>query len=254
MTSSAEQYFLTLEHFTGPFDLLLFLIKNKKIPVWEINLIEITNQYLDFIEANLQTIEDVKKLSSYLLMATKLIEMKSKLLLVSEEPKVEANAQIIAQEELIKRLMRYNQILAVIPDLKARFHTAITCQPKEPSDLSFLRKNLADILFTNRLDPQALVDHLANIAERVEYFRPAENTITNVTISPEVMQSTLLLFIKKAQKPVTFAEIISKITSNRAELVTAFICLLELVKKQAIVFLPVSNQQITVVYQVTKEK
>ena len=122
------------------------------------------------------------------------------------------------------------------------------------SDLSFLRKNLTDILFTNRLEADQLVANLVNILERVQYFRPAENTITNITISPEVMQSTLLLFIKKARKPVTFDVIIKKITNNKSELVTAFICLLELVKKQAIVFIATADEQIKVAYQKSKEK
>ena len=48
-------------------------------------------------------------------MATKLIEIKSKLLLQQETQKTEAAPQLVAQEELIQRLMRYNQILTVIP-------------------------------------------------------------------------------------------------------------------------------------------
>ena len=68
-----------LQVFEGPLDLLLHLIEKNKVDIYDIPIVEITEQYLDYIR-QMQT-EDMNVMSEFLLMAATLLEIKSKLLL-----------------------------------------------------------------------------------------------------------------------------------------------------------------------------
>ena len=75
---------IRLENFSGPLDLLLHLIKNNEMDIYNIRIVEITEQYLDIIEQMKQLDLDIA--GEFLLMAATLIHIKSRMLLpVSEE-------------------------------------------------------------------------------------------------------------------------------------------------------------------------
>ena len=89
-----------LEVFEGPLDLLLHLIEKNKVDIYDIPIVEITEQYLDYIR-QMQT-EDMNVMSEFLLMAATLLEIKSKLLL--PKPKAEEEEGPDPREELVQRL------------------------------------------------------------------------------------------------------------------------------------------------------
>jgi segregation and condensation protein A len=74
---------ITLDDFNGPLDLLLHLIKEKDMDLMQINLVEITNQYLAYLHQFEEL--DVEIASEYLITASHLIELKSKMLLPKQE-------------------------------------------------------------------------------------------------------------------------------------------------------------------------
>ena len=99
-------YSIKIDAFEGPLDLLLHLIKKSNIDIYDINIEEITKQYLDYINKMEELNIDVA--SSYLVMAAELIELKSKLLLPNqnnEENEEEENTK----ENLIQRLLNYEK-------------------------------------------------------------------------------------------------------------------------------------------------
>ena len=81
----SDKYVVTIDNFDGPLDLLLHLIKEQDIDIYDIKIEDITKQYLDYIrhmkELNLEIA------SEYLVMASELIEMKSKMLLPKKKEK-----------------------------------------------------------------------------------------------------------------------------------------------------------------------
>lgn len=99
-------YKFKINDFEGPLDLLLHLIKESKMDIFNIEIVSLTNQYLDFIshmeELNLSIA------SSYLVMASELMYMKSNYLL--PRPEKEDEDEIDAKEELINRLIEYKNI------------------------------------------------------------------------------------------------------------------------------------------------
>ena len=83
------QYNFLINDFEGPLDLLLHLIKTSKMDIYDISIEEITKQYLDFIKNMKELNLDIA--SEYLVMASELIEIKSKLLLPNNKEMDEDN-------------------------------------------------------------------------------------------------------------------------------------------------------------------
>ena len=94
---------LNISGYEGPLDLLLELSKKQKVDVTKISLLELADQYLEFIDKN---IENLKLSADYLVMASLLAFLKSKLLLPNDE--VEEVEEI--QEDLTQRLIHYDAI------------------------------------------------------------------------------------------------------------------------------------------------
>ena len=93
---------LNISGYEGPLDLLLDLSKKQKVDIKKISILELANQYLNFVEANL---ENLKLTADYLVMASLLAYLKSKLLIPEEKEEVKE-----IQEDLTQRIMHYNAI------------------------------------------------------------------------------------------------------------------------------------------------
>ena len=93
---------LNISGYEGPLDLLLDLSKKQKVDIKKISILELANQYLSFVEENL---ENLKLTADYLVMASLLAYLKSKLLIPEEKEEVQE-----IQEDLTQRMIHYNAI------------------------------------------------------------------------------------------------------------------------------------------------
>ncbi|MBQ7793445.1 MAG: segregation/condensation protein A, partial [Clostridia bacterium] len=101
-----------LESFNGPLDLLLHLINKNKVSIWDIPIVDITEQYLEAIEGIEESaLEDT---SEFLVLAAQLLYIKSKMLL----PKPEAEEEEDPREELARRLEEYKLFKEASIDLR----------------------------------------------------------------------------------------------------------------------------------------
>ena len=102
LTLETKKYAIKIDNFEGPIDLLLYLIEKNKMDIYEINLTEITEQYMEYLnemqELNLEIA------SEFLVMASTLLYLKSKNLLPKQEEEEE-----ITEEELIRRIVEYKK-------------------------------------------------------------------------------------------------------------------------------------------------
>lgn len=94
----------TLEKFEGPLDLLLHLIEKNKVNIYDIPIVEITGQYIEYIQAMQE--EDMEVMSEFLVMAATLLNIKSKMLLPTEE-KAASQETEDPRQELVERLLQY---------------------------------------------------------------------------------------------------------------------------------------------------
>ena len=105
-----------LEKFEGPLDLLLHLIDKNKIDIYDIPIVEITNQYMEYIR-NMQK-EDLNIMSEFLVMAATLLDIKCRMLLPKEE--TEEGEEEDPRRELVEQLLQYKMYKYMAYELKDR--------------------------------------------------------------------------------------------------------------------------------------
>ena len=105
-----------LEAFDGPLDLLLHLIEKNKVDIFDIPIVLITEQYLEYV-SNMNT-KDMDVMSEFLVMAATLVKIKSKMLLPTEETEEEEVED--PRQELVERLLEYKMYKYASFELKDR--------------------------------------------------------------------------------------------------------------------------------------
>ena len=149
---------INISGYEGPLDLLLELSKKQKVDIKKISILELANQYLEFINHNLA---ELKLSADYLVMASLLAYLKSKLLLPDDEPdEIEE-----IEEDLTRRLIHYNAI--------KKLSKEIFEQPQEGIDFYNVSiKN--EFVISNKLVPRISLHDL--ILKYMEIFKK-KNTI-----------------------------------------------------------------------------
>ena len=118
-----------IENFEGPLDLLLHLIDVNKFNIFDIPIVEITEQYLEYVR-NMET-KDLNVMSEFLVMAATLLEIKAKMLLPAEVN--EEGEEIDPREELVQKLLEYKMYKYMSYELKDRMQDAAKAMYKEPT-------------------------------------------------------------------------------------------------------------------------
>ena len=118
-----------LEVFEGPLDLLLHLIDKNKIDIYDIPIVEITNQYMEYIR-NMQR-EDLNVMSEFLVMAATLLDIKCRMLLPKEV--TEDGEEEDPRRELVEQLLQYKMYKYMAYELKDRQSDAEYVLYKQPT-------------------------------------------------------------------------------------------------------------------------
>lgn len=118
-----------IENFEGPLDLLLHLIDVNKFNIFDIPIVEITEQYLEYVR-NMDT-KDLNVTSEFLVMAATLLEIKAKMLLPAEVD--EEGEEIDPREELVQKLLEYKMYKYMSYELQDRMHDAGRSMYKQPT-------------------------------------------------------------------------------------------------------------------------
>ena len=105
-----------LEVFEGPLDLLLHLIDKNKIDIYDIPIVEITNQYMEYIRSMKR--EDLNVMSEFLVMAATLLDIKCRMLLPKEVN--EDGEEEDPRQELVEQLLQYKMYKFIAGELKDR--------------------------------------------------------------------------------------------------------------------------------------
>ena len=118
-----------LQAFEGPLDLLLHLIEKNKINIYDIPIVEITEQYMEYIKQMKE--HDLNVVSEFLVMAAWLLEIKSKMLLPKEVN--DEGEEEDPREELVRQLLEYKMYKFMASELKERQVDAALSFYKEPT-------------------------------------------------------------------------------------------------------------------------
>ena len=172
-------YEITIDNFTGPMDLLLHLVKEAKMDILNIKLEIIIDEYLDYIKKIKEMNLDVA--SSYLVMSTELLEIKSRMLL----PKVDNEEEDEdPKERLINRLILYEQYKNQIDSFKELEKQRSNYYTKIPSSLEEYKDEENKIQLVD-VTIDDLVDAFKKFLERVELEKPINTKVTKKELSVE---------------------------------------------------------------------
>ena len=220
-----------LEHFEGPLDLLLHLIEKNKVSIYDIPIVEITNQYLDYV--NHMDKEDLNLVSDFLVMAATLIDIKSRMLLPREEE--EESEEEDPRTELVNRLLEYkkykyiSQELADLEDSAGLHLFKPATVPPEvaryepPVDLD----ELLDGLTLARL--QSIFHQVMKRKEdKIDRVRSSFGTIKKEPISLEERIGSVMDYARK-HRTFRFRQILEQ-GADKLEVVVTFLAILELMK------------------------
>lgn len=224
-----------LEAFEGPLDLLLHLIDKNKVNIYDIPINEITKQYIDYIQK--LEYKDLDSMSEFLVLASELIKIKSKMLLPKDE---NDESEEDPRHELVERLLEYkmfkylSDILkdkeidasrtiykdATIPEVLAEYKEAI-----DPLDV------LGDLTLANI--QKVFMSLLKKQENKIDPIRSSFGEIRKEEISVEDKISHIKDYITY-NKIFTFTDLLPEEISKQ-ELIVTFLGLLELTKGGQIV-------------------
>lgn len=151
-----------LDAFEGPLDLLLYLIRSQNIDILQVNIAEITDQYMAYIE--LMRAGQFELAAEYLVMAAMLAEIKSRTLLPS--PENDDGEEDDPRMDLIRRLQEYERFKQAAEDLNAlpRLHRDIHPAQAEPPRIERVAPK-------PRVELGELLSSLARVLRRAEMFQ-----------------------------------------------------------------------------------
>lgn len=220
---------LNINDFNGPLDLLLHLVKESKMDIYEVPIEEITNQYIDYINHLEKMNIDIA--SEYLVMASELICLKSKRLLNIKDEEDEASQlefKIGTEEELRNRLIEYQKYKEITDNFKILEEKRQEVLTKSPESLSEYR---GTIQLATDITLDDLVNAFNNFLDRQKYMKPLSTKVTNRELSVAKRTTEIRSLLSK-HKRIGFFDLFEEF--NKPFVVITFLSILEMAKNNEI--------------------
>ena len=216
-------YNIKIDAFEGPLDLLLHLIKEKNVDIYDISIEEITKSYLDYI--NKMEELNINVASSYLVMAAELMEIKSKSLLPKVENEEDNEEEEVSRENLINKLVEYKKYKEMTEVFKELEINRNNIYIKPPENINNYVNNE---IYNEEIEIDKLVEAMKNFLNRKELEKPLKTKITNKEYSVKERKNSIRNIIRN-KKRVEFTELFEEY--NKSYIAVTFLSVLELVKE-----------------------
>lgn len=213
--------------FEGPLDLLLHLVRQSKIEIGELKLVDITEQYISFLRKMEEMNLDIA--SEYLVVASELIEMKSRMILpkpVKEEEEIEEENP---EEELKRRLLEYQKYKESVTSFRELEENRSSFFTKVPEKKEEYTSEVIEN--TENITAYDLLKALEKLLERKEYSKPINTKITKKELSV-TDRVNKIRSILKVQKTVDFLSLFEEVTKEYV--VVTFLGILQMAKDKEI--------------------
>ena len=220
-----------LEVFEGPLDLLLHLIDKNKIDIYDIPIVEITEQYMEYIR-QLET-EDMNIMSEFLLMAATLLDIKCKMLLPKEEN--EEGETEDPREELVQKLLEYKMYKYMSFELKDREMDAgknYYKQPTIPKEVAAYQPPIDYDELLADLNLSRLQDIFQEVLKRQEDRKDPIRSQFGKIEKDEINVDEKMIYIQdyiRSHRRFSFRQLLEK-SHNKMEIVITFLTILEMMK------------------------
>lgn len=229
------EYKIEIPEFEGPLDLLLHLIKQDNIDIYDISIDKITKQYLEYIQ--MMDSMNLNIASEYLVMAAELIEIKSSSLLPHEEEVVDEYEED-PKEQLIRRLVEYERYKNMTDTFKELESIRSEVYTKTADDLYEYMD--PDKKIDYGVDLNDLMEALSKFLEEKEIQKPLNTKVTNKEYSVG-KRSVEIRDILRTKKKVNFTELFQDKTLTKEYVIVTFLAILSMSKKQEILITQDNN-------------
>lgn len=228
MTPSQQHRFHLHELFEGPLDLLLHLVKINEMDIHDIEISEITRQYMAYLDA-LQEL-DLEVAGDYLVMAATLMNIKSRSLLprteLEESAAEEEIDEILSTQDLVRRLVEFRRFKQLARELREK---------EEENSRLFYRANVIPVIpgcseELPRQEIRNLFDAFARVLTRQRTVR--EHTVQSESFTVEDKVEEVRVRMRK-DKQINFSRVFESCVS-RTEAFCYFLALLELARMREI--------------------
>ena len=216
---------IKINDFDGPLDLLWHLIKAHKMDIYDINIEKTTKEYLSFINEHKELTIDGA--SEYLVMASELIHLKSKLLLNKNDEEEDAEYEINTEDDLRNRLIEYEK-------LKAAADRLVELEDKRKEVLTKLPSNLSEYADKSvKLSSDITLDDLLKAFEgylnRKKLDEPVNKAVTKRELSVEDRCLSIKSYLHNRGK-VNFLDLFDEV--DKPYVIVTFLGILNLVKSR----------------------
>lgn len=222
------------EAFEGPLDLMLHLISQNKLDLFDLNVEQLTDQYLAYIRSHPEL--HLETVSEYMEELASLLEYKSRKLLPGKEEALDENYEEDQKEKLVKRLLEY----------QAYKEAALTLEEAmEKRGLLLSRPQAAIVQEWSRptednsglhLSASRLVRAMESVLRRQMLLNPWQTKVEVKEISVEDKMDELRDFLSEKTEPVSF-ESICDLQSSLHEVIVSFLAVLEMIHRDWIGFM-----------------
>lgn len=228
---------VTIDQFDGPLDLMLHLIKEGELDLFQLDIVKLTDQYLRYIRAMQDLHLDIA--SEYMVELATLIEYKSKKLLPHDQQELEDNYED-ESEQLVRRLLEYQRYKEITADFEALYQQRSMMHDKPVSEIAgdWIK---VDESF-EETSPYELIKAMTKCLKRLQLSQPYEVSYQAQPISVDERAGQLYQMIKRWPETFTMEKTMEDCTSIYMVVVT-FITLLDMVHDGILTF-TVSNEQV----------
>lgn len=215
-------YKVKLEVFEGPLDLLLYLIKQDEVDIYEISIERITRQYLEYLQAFKEL--NIELAGEFIVMAANLIYLKSRSLLpVDQQPLAEDAEEDDPRWDLIRQLIEYKKF----KEAAAQLHQRELEQERIFAREGGLSLPLQEPLSLGEVGIFQLINAFQVLIKRVEARQEVQEIFSErFSVSEKI--DTILQRVA-AGAPIRFSDLFGAVAS-RVEVVVTFLALLELIR------------------------
>lgn len=225
-------YKVKLNIFEGPFDLLVYLIENAQMNIYDINVAEIVTQYLEYIDEMER--HEIAVATEFMVLAASLIEIKSKMLL----PRVSVEGDVVELEdprtELVEKLLEYKRFKAAAGMLADAEEWSLRIYEKPQEDISMYTEQPDEYLQMDIAQFVNAFNLFLYRKKKVEDVRRHYTRLERQRISIEQKISYIKSFFKRGNRTsVTFDELIED-NRDKYNKVATFTSLLEMAKSRAV--------------------
>lgn len=216
---------IKINDFDGPLDLLWHLIKAHKMDIYDINIEKITKEYLSYINEHKELTIDGA--SEYLVMASELIHLKSKLLLNKNDEEEDAEYEINTEDDLRNRLIEYEK-------LKAAADRLVELEDKRKEVLTKLPSNLSEyadksVKLSSDITLEDLLKAFEGYLNRKKLDEPVNKAVTKRELSVEDRCLSIKSYLHNRGK-VNFLNLFDEV--DKPYVIVTFLGILNLVKSR----------------------